>query len=289
MSVTVLCDIRFELGEGPSFDQHTGTLRWFDIVNCKLAEMKPGTGTVTIHSLPFMASAIARIDKSRQLLACEDGLYVRDAASGSLALHVPLEDDNASNRSNDARVHPCGAMWVGTMGKKAEKHAGSIYWHRGGEIRKLYSNITIPNSICFSPDGSVGYFADSAGGKLMKVACDPATGLPSGEPELFFDNRGQTGGLDGSICDGDGVVWNARWGGSALDAYSPDGARINTIELPVQQPSCPAFFGQDASHVAVTSAWQDMSARKREADPLAGCLLDTGLTVRGRFEPDAVI
>ena len=289
MATSILCDIRFELGEGPSFDRHTGTLWWFDIVNCKLAGMKPGTGTVTIHSLPFMASAIARIDDRRQLLVAEDGLYVRDLASGSLSLLAPLEDDNPATRSNDARVHPCGAFWIGTMGKKAEKHAGSIYWHRGGEIRKLFSNITIPNSICFSPDGRTGYFADSAGGKLMKVACDPVTGMPEGEPVLFFDNRGETGGLDGSVCDGDGIVWNARWGGAALDAYTPDGVRISSLELPVLQPSCPAFFGADTDRIAVTSAWQDMSASAREADPLAGCLLDTGLIVKGRLEPDAII
>ncbi|MEZ5870923.1 MAG: SMP-30/gluconolactonase/LRE family protein [Nitratireductor sp.] len=287
--VSVVCDIRFELGEGPSFDPASGILWWFDIVNRKLAEMKPGTGTVTIHSLPFMASAIARIDARRQLLVAEDGLYIRDATSGSLSLHVSLEEDNHATRSNDARVHPSGAFWIGTMGKMAEKHAGSIYWHYRGELRKLYSDITIPNSICFSPDGGIAYFADSAGGKLMKVGCDPATGLPTGEPELFFDNRGVEGGLDGSVCDGDGVVWNARWGGAALDAYSPDGALLRTVDLPVRQPSCPAFYGHDANRIALTSAWQNMSASEREADPLGGCLLDAGITVKGRFEPDAAV
>ena len=209
MAVSVLCDIACELGEGPSYDPRTDTLWWFDIVGRKLIEWPFAKGAAIVHDLPFMASVLARIDDDNQLIAAEDGLYVRETSCGAFKLIKPLEADNEVTRSNDGRVHPSGALWVGTMGKKAETGAGAIYWYFKGELRTLYPDISIPNSICFSPDGAIAYFSDTVTNKIMKVACDPATGLPTGEPEVFFDNEGDSSGSkggwpDGSVCDAEG-------------------------------------------------------------------------------------
>jgi sugar lactone lactonase YvrE len=291
MSVEILCDIACELGEGPVFEPETGTLWWFDIVNRKLVStgLKDGRkkGIVIFRDLPEMASVVARVDDARQLLATETGLYLRNRRTGALTLHAPIEADNAATRSNDGRVHPCGALWIGTMGKKAETGAGAIYWHLRGEVRRLYASISIPNSICFSPSGDAAYFTDSMDNRMMRVACDPATGLPKGEPEIFFDNRGDKGALDGSVCDGDGVVWNARWGAGSLDAYSPQGERIRSIAIGAKQTSCPALVG--GGRIAVTSAFQGMDWQRRAGDPRAGFtfLVDAGAS--DRSEPDAAI
>jgi sugar lactone lactonase YvrE len=37
----------------------------------------------------------------------------------------------------------------------------------------LYPRITIPNAICFSPDGAIAYFTDTVTARLMRVAIDP--------------------------------------------------------------------------------------------------------------------
>ena len=133
-----------------------------------------------------MASALARIDAERQLIVAEDGLYVRDIADGRMTLFCPLEADNPATRSNDARVHPSGTFWIGTMGRKAEKGAGAIYALHRGKISPLFPGISIPNAICFSPDGAIGYFTDTARAVLYRVPLDPATGLPRGEPEVLL-------------------------------------------------------------------------------------------------------
>ncbi len=286
MTVSVFCDIACTLGEGPSYDRHTDTVWWFDIVGRKLIEKRPSGSAITFHELPVMGSVIARIDGERQLLACEDGLYVRDGASGRLTLRQPLEAGNAVTRSNDGRVHPCGALWIGTMGKKAEEKAGAIYWFFKGELRTLYADITIPNSICFSPDGAIAYFTDTMTNRIMRVDCDPATGLPIGEPAVFFDNAGGEGHPDGSVCDADGLVWNTRWGAGSLDAYSPDGKRVRSIAIPASRTSCPAFVGAGADRFVVTSATQGLDAAGREADPQAGFTFFVDVPVKGRFEPD---
>lgn len=287
-SVSVFSDHICQLGEGPSYDPGTDTLFWFDIVNGKLLE-KPLAGALKIHDLGVMASAIAVIDDARQLIATEIGLQVRDVATGRLTLHTPIEVDNPLTRSNDSRVHPCGALWTGTMGKDEGKGAGAIYWFFKGELRRLFSDITVSNSICFSDDGTIAYYTDTATGLLMRVACDPATGLPTGEPNVFVDHRSQKGYVDGSVVDRDGVLWNAVWGGKAVKAYSPDGMLLREIPMPVTQPSCPAFVGPNADRLAVTSAWKGKDDKQRKLDPQAGMTFLLDIPVRGRFEPRVLI
>lgn len=287
-AVTPLSDHVCELGEGPTYDPATRTLYWFDILNGLLVERRDD-GATAVHALGRMASALAVIDGARQLVLAEDGLYVRETAGGRMTLHTPVEADNAATRSNDARVHPCGAFWISTMGRKAEKGAGSIYWFFRGELRRLFSGITIPNSIAFSADGAVAYHTDSTTGLVMRSACDPATGLPVGEPKPFCD-RGDVGGVhDGSVVDRDGTLWNARWGAGRVLAYSPDGRLARSVAVPARQPSCPAFCGPEAGRLAVTSAWEGMDAAGRAADPLAGRTFLMDLPVRGRFEPRVLI
>ena len=289
MSATIISDHACELGEGPTYDPATGTLWWFDILGKRLLEKKMPDGPAIIHDLPVMASALAPIDAERQLLVAEDGFHVRDRATGRLALHTPLETDRPGNRSNDSRAHPSGAIWAGTMGRHAEKHAGAIYWFRAGEVRTLYPDITIPNSICFSPDGSIAYFTDTMKGILFRVACDPATGLPTGEPAIFLDHRGMHGGLDGSVVDADGNLWNARWGAGSVDQYDPGGNLIRSVAVPAKQSSCPAFVGPGLSRLAVTTAREGMDEAALRADPLAGRTFLLDVTVNGRAEPHVLI
>ena len=287
--VSVFSEHVCELGEGPSYDPATDTLFWFDIVHGHLLEQKLSGGAVKVNELGQMASAIAVIDEGRQLIATETGLHVRDVASGKLTLHTSLEADNSVTRSNDARVHPCGAFWVGTMGKKEEKGAGSIYWFFKGELRRLFSGITVSNSICFSQDGTIAYYTDTSTGLLMRVGCDPSTGLPSGEARVFVDHRSAKGYIDGSVLDRDGILWNACWGGAVVKAYGPDGKLVRTVEMPVTQPSCPAFVGKAADRLAVTSAWSGKDKKQRAEDPQAGKTFLLDIPVNGLFEPRVLI
>ncbi|WP_036035032.1 SMP-30/gluconolactonase/LRE family protein [Bradyrhizobium yuanmingense] len=282
---TVLSDHPCHLGEGPTYDVITDTAWWFDIREGKLFEAQLGSGSVRIHELGRMASALGRIDAERQLIVAEDGLYIRELADGAMTLFCPLEADNPMTRSNDCRVHQSGTFWIGTMGKKAEPKAGAIYALHRGKISTLFLGISIPNSICFSPDGATGYFTDTPHAVLYAVPLNPATGLPRGEPEVLLRHSG-IGGLDGSVCDADGQIWNACWGASRIDVYSPQGERLRSLSVPAKQASCPAFVGPDLSRLLVTSAWQDMDTAARAADPQAGCTFLLEATARGRAEPD---
>jgi sugar lactone lactonase YvrE len=282
---TMLSAEHCHLGEGPTYDAATDMAWWFDILERKLFEAHLAGGSVKVHSLGKMASALARIDAERQLIVAEDGLYVRRVADGRMSLFAPLEADNPATRSNDSRVHPSGTFWLGTMGRNAESRAGAIYALQGGRISRLYADITIPNAICFSGDGSIGYFADTAINILYRVPLNAATGLPVGDPVPFIRHEG-VGGIDGAVVDADGFIWNARWGGGCVDVYDANGRRQRSLRVPAQQSSCPAFVGRDFSRLLVTTAWEHMDEAARSADPEHGRTFILDVASRGRAEPD---
>ncbi len=283
-AVALLCAERCHLGEGPAYDAASDTAWWFDIVEKRLYEARLATGEIAVHALPVMASALAVVDAERQLLATEAGLMLRDIGSGRLETLAAVEADNAGTRSNDARVHPSGTFWFSTMGRDAETGAGTVYAFHAGAVIPLFPAVTIPNAICFSPDGAIGYFADTAIGELYRVRLDPGSGLPLEAPTLLHRHGGE-GGMDGAVTDAEGLIWCAIWGGARLNAYSPAGDLVRSVPTPARQTSCPVFVGRDFDRVLVTSAWQHMDADARAADPEHGrtFLIDIGAT--GRAEP----
>jgi sugar lactone lactonase len=284
VAISVLAEARCHLGEGPAYDAVSDTAWWFDILEKRLYEVRLADGAVCQYPLPVMASALAFIDDTHQLIAADDGLYVRTLADGRLTPVAPLEADNPATRSNDGRAHPSGAFWIGTMGRQAEPGAGAIYAFRAGELTRLFAGVTIPNAICFSPDGATGYFADTRTNVLCRVPLDPATGLPIGAPRTLHTHGGR-GGLDGAVVDAEGRIWCAIWGGARLHAYSPEGELVRRVSVPARQPSCPVFVGADFKRLLVTSAYEGMDEAARAADPHHGrtFLLDVGAT--GRPEP----
>jgi sugar lactone lactonase YvrE len=280
----IVCDNPCELGEGPVYDPATGTVWWFNIVGRELHGLHLDSAAKSVQPLNFLASVMALVDGERQLIATDQGLYLRDAETG-LFEHYGTIEDNPGNRTNDGRVHGSGALWISTMGRNAEKEAGAIYHVAKGKVTRLFGDITIPNGICFSPDGATGYYSDTALNRFMRVKLDPATGLPLGEPTVLMEEAESEGGFDGAVCDAEGLIWAARWGASAIDVYSPEGKRLARHTVPVTQPSCPAFVGRSADRIVFTSAWQGLDMAGRSADPDAGKTFLLDVTVKGRFEP----
>lgn len=288
LPLSVLCAERCHLGEGASYEAASDTAWWFDILERRLFEARLASRDIRSHALPFMASALAAIDGRRQLLVTEDGLVLRDKATGQLDLVAAVEADSPRTRSNDARVHPSGTLWFSTMGRNAEREAGTIYAFQKGAVVPLFRNVTIPNAICFSPDGLLGYFADTAANRLNRVRLDPATGLPLEAPAVIHIHGGE-GGLDGAVTDAEGLIWCAIWGGARLNVYSPDGQLVRTARAPARQVSCPVFVGPGFGFLLVTSAFQDMGAAARAADPHHGRTFILDLGVHGRAEPRVLL
>jgi sugar lactone lactonase YvrE len=266
MSTATVYDARLcELGEGPLWHPERAQLFWFDIIGKRLLSR------IGDRALDWQfdehVSAAGWVDRDTLLIASETGLYRFNIDTGARDLVVALEADNPATRSNDGRADPMGGFWIGTMGKKAEPNAGAIYRFYKGELRQLFAGISIPNAICFAPDGRLAYFADSPVGQILRQPLD-AEGWPVGEAELFLDFSGESYSPDGAVTDSEGALWNAQWGAARVARYLPDGRFDRAISVGGQHSSCPAFGGTDLGTLYVTTARENIAAPDAAQGPV---------------------
>jgi sugar lactone lactonase YvrE len=242
------------LGEGPLWHPERAQLFWFDILGKTLLSQE--NGKPLSWNFDECVSAAGWIDVNNLLIASETGLWQFDLISGEQALVAPLEADQPLTRSNDGRADPWGGFWIGTMGFNAERGMGAIYRLYKGELRKLFGDITISNSIAFSPDRRFAYYTDTPTRQIMRVALDADDGWPASDAEVFVDLKQSKRNPDGSVVDSKGCLWNAQWGAGEVARYAPDGTLMGTYDVPAAQTTCPAFGGPDLETVFVTSAAQ---------------------------------
>jgi len=261
-------DTPCELGEGPLWHPTRKGLFWFDILNSTL-NFRTGDRR---QSWVFdeMVSAAGWVDDNRLLIASETALLLHDLVSGKSETLAPLEADNPATRSNDGRADPWGGFWIGTMGKAAEAGAGAIYRYYRGEVRRLFGGITIPNAICFSPDGGTAHFTDTRSRIVQRQRLDEAHGWPKGDPEPWLDLRAEDRKPDGAVVDAQGNFWNAQWGSSRVACYDPAGHFQHAVEFGAAHTSCPAFGGPDLTTLFCTSAREGLSPDEIAAAPANG-------------------
>lgn len=278
----VLDNAGCKLGEGALWHPKLKQLFWFDILNAKL--YSHSSDTAYCWTFDEMVSAAGWVDEEQLIIASERALLCFNIRSGELNELVPLEADNKVTRSNDGRADPWGGFWIGTMGKKAEPAAGAIYRYFNGELRKLVSDITISNAICFAPDHSCAYYTDTPTRKVMRQPLNAKDGWPEGDAELFLDLNADELNPDGAVTDSEGNLWLACWGDSAVRAFNIQGEQIARIDCSAAHVSCPAFGGLDYSTLYVTTAQQDVPKEQIEKTA-AGQTFYAITSFQGRPEP----
>ena len=250
--IDVISKTACELGEGPLWHPTRQQFFWFDILGKRLLTVVDGAEQEWVFD--DYVSAAGWVDDTTLIIASAVALWIFDITTGTRTHLVDLEADNAVTRSNDGRADPWGGFWIGTMGINAEPNAGAIYRYYRGELRQLYPDITISNSICFAPDRACAYYTDTDTGLLMRQPLNSDDGWPVGTPDVLLDLSSEDFGIDGSVVDMDGNIWNAQWGASRVACYAPDGTLLRSVEIPAEQATCPAFCGPDLNQLYVTSA-----------------------------------
>ncbi len=251
MTAAIFSDTLCTLGEGPLWHPERGQLFWFDILGKRL--LTRDAAGERRWDFTECVSAAGWVDRDRLLIASETALLLFDVETGARETVVALEADNPATRSNDGRADPQGGFWIGAMGFKAEPGAGAIYRFFRGELRRIVDRVTIPNAICFAPDGRSACYTDTPTGRILRQPLDPA-GWPTGDPSVFLDLSREDFGPDGAVIDAEGCLWNAQWGAGRVARYAPDGRLLSAWPVPTPQASCPAFGGPDLTTLFVTTA-----------------------------------
>jgi len=279
MSISVFDPTPCQLGEGPLWHPSLGCLFWFDILGKRLFQR---TDKTRHWNFDEIVTAAGWIDDDRLLIASETRLFTFSLSTEAKETVCLLESDNPDTRSNDGRADPFGGFWIGTMGKSGQKDAGAFYRFYKGELRQLFAPISTTNAICFSPDGTFAYFADTPTHIIQRVALD-SEGWPNGDPEPWLDLSEEALRPDGAVTDAAGNLWNAQWGAARIACYSPDAKLLETIAIPANLATCPAFGGADLTTLFCTSA------SVKDDGPAAGQTFAIETAHKGRPEPAVII
>jgi sugar lactone lactonase YvrE len=275
-------DVANVLGEGLVWNVERQSAWWTDIESAKLLEYEPGTGALRTWDTPHRVACFGFVaNDDRLIVAFDRGIAYFDPQTGATEWLVGPKEHADGLRFNDGKVDPAGRFWVGTMIEDPEtaNTSGALYSLDSGiDLTEHIGDIGISNGLCWSPDGSVMYHADSLDHTISAYQFDVARGIASGR-QIFA--RTPEGTLpDGSTVDNQGGVWNAQWGAGQVVRYSADGRKSLAIDLPVSQVTSVAFGGQELDLLFVTSARIGLSAERLADEPMAGGLLvyRTGFT-----------
>ncbi|MGH8686911.1 MAG: SMP-30/gluconolactonase/LRE family protein [Burkholderiales bacterium] len=267
------------LGECPLWDDRGGTLWWVDSRWPAMKRLDAATGAVMMQVLPEVVGSIAFRERGGLIAATKSGLHFVDADTGALEACVHPEAHLPDNRFNDGRCDRAGRFWAGTMSDVKREPVGSLYrFDANLACAKLRNDVIIPNGLAFSPDGRTMYFADTNRRTIWAYDYDPASGAATGE--RVFADTGE-GRPDGSCVDAAGCLWNAEYGNGRLVRYTPAGKLDRVLELPVSNPTCCCFGGDDLGTLYVTTATQRLAAEDLARQPLAGSVLALRPGVQG--------
>jgi L-arabinonolactonase len=269
-----------ELGEGVVWSPAHGEVQWTDIIGRRFWAYRPSDGRSRSVPLPDRLACFAPLGATSLLAGFAGGLEVFDLDSAARRLVAAIESDRPTTRVNDGKLDRRGRLVFGTMDENSDgaRPIGQVYAYEGGaRPRVLASGVRIANSIAFSPDGRLMYFADTPTKAIRCYDYDPDSGDLTGE-RTFAVVQGP-GAPDGSTVDEDGCLWNAEWGGGRVVRYAPDGRVDRAVALPCAQVTCCAFGGASLDRLFVTTARTGLDAASLAREPHAGALfaIDPGV------------
>ncbi|MBO22276.1 MAG: hypothetical protein CMM26_07900 [Rhodospirillaceae bacterium] len=281
------------LGESPVWSTDQGVLWWLDIKAPALHCLDPASGRDDSWPLPEETGSIILRAGGGLLGALRSGFAFLDVGAPGMPVGVDWigdpEPDRPLNRLNDGRADRQGRFWAGSMHDPDgppetyfdREPVGAF--HRldpDGSMHRMIDGILVSNGLCWSPDGTVMYTANSPTRQMHAWDYDPATGAIANERVFAtFPEEDGRGTPDGAIVDAEGGVWVAEFRAGRVTRLTPDGDVDRMISLPASRVTCPMFGGEDLGTLYVTTARIMLTAEELAREPLAGSVfaLDAGV------------
>lgn len=287
MRISVLCDVKPRLGEGPLWDVETDRLFFVDSLGARILRCTADGAEMRAWTVPSPIGALCLRARGGAIVVLADGFHALALETGETERIVDPEPDRRRNRLNDGKVDPAGRFLCGSMDTGETAPTGSL-WRLDPDlsVHELERGIICSNGPCFAPDGRTLYFADSFAGSIGAFDYDPATGRASGRRTFATPPSDRGGAPDGATVDAEGFVWTALVFDGRVLRLAPDVAVDRVIEMPVRKVTSQAFGGADLATLYVTSMAEPPLPKYPGDGPLRGAtsLID-GLGVRGRPEP----
>ncbi|SPO04475.1 related to senescence marker protein 30 [Cephalotrichum gorgonifer] len=278
-----------KLGEGPFYEAATNTLRFVDIIQKRLhtVNLTEGPSSLTTLQLDAPVTVTADIEgvdpTDKILIGIKHGLAVLDRKTGTYEYVSRLGgeegNDNERVRTNDGAADPSGRFWLGTMtdfGKGEFKPEGAFFLFDNSKATKVIPDLTIPNSVGWSPDNKTFYATHSTTGEILAFDYDLATGALSNR-RLFYKHDGAD--PDGFRVDVNGDLWSAVYGEArVLKISGAEGKLVGEVRLPTRNATCTQFVGTE---LFITTANDDQAEGGEESKRLGGAVFRVDVGVEG--------
>ncbi len=280
--VQCVADVHAVLGEGPAWVAREQALYWVDIKGYKIFRLDH-SGRTTEWKTPLRVCSIVPRGSGGFIGGTERGIALIDPAEDRFEIVADPEAALPHNRFNDGKVDRQGRFWAGTMDDLETAAIGTLYRIDPNlSCSPIDGDYRITNGPAFSPDGQIMYHNDTS--RQVTYAFD-LDGLGQASNRRVFLQFGPgDGNPDGMTVDSEGCLWIAFWGGSCIRRFSPVGERLQTVRLPVSQPSSCAFGGPELDRLYVTSASVGLDEESLRMQPNAGGLFMFTPAVRGVAE-----
>lgn len=276
--------VQNQLGESILYDEEHQQVWWTDIQASVLYQYSLVNNSVKQFQTPERLCSFGLTHQRDVLIAAfATGIAYYAYETAQLRWLARPDLPNPGLRFNDGRVDRQGRFWSGTMiedPQQSPSETAKLYClDRDLKLHHRDSGFGISNGLCWSPDSSKLYFADSAQSCIFVYDFDSMKGTISNQK--VFAKTPEYSAPDGSEIDAEGYMWNAQWGGSCVTRYCPDGNIDFILELEVSQPTCIAFGGDNLDHLFITSARDGLSDDVLNKQPNAGNVLVYKLNKQG--------
>jgi L-arabinonolactonase len=269
------------VGEGPVWDDRRQVLWWIDVKDPRLFRYDPASGANREFGMPERIGCIALREGGGMIGAFMSGFKWIDPDMNAITPLVDPEPDRPGNRFNDGKCDRRGRLFAGTMDNVEVDCTGTLYrLDPNLSVHVMITDVHLSNGLGWSPDDRTLYYTDSLRRTIWAYDYDLDTGAIANR-RVFARVPDAAGVPDGLCVDVQGGVWSAHWGGWRLTRYAPDGRIDRVVEMPVPQPSCPAFGGPDLDVLYVSSAAIDMTPADFAKAPDGGGLFTLDVGVRG--------
>lgn len=270
MELEVVLDAADELGEGPWWSVDDRCLWRVDIHGRLLHRWGPATGRHDTYRLPGEIGFAVPTGGGRLVVGLRQGVSVFDPADESLQVLAHPAPERPELRFNDGKTDRAGRLWGGTLTDDEREPTAAL--HRltdSGTLETVVEGVVVSNGLGWSPDGLTMYYTDSGPQTIWAFDFDAPSGRVSNRRVFATDDDCYP---DGLTVDAEGGVWSAKWDGSRVVRYAPDGSVTAVVEAPVSRPTSCMFGGPDLDTLYVTSARVGLDPHERDSTP-AGCVL----------------
>jgi sugar lactone lactonase YvrE len=254
--ISIAVSRRTECGEGPIWDAAANAVHWVDIIPGEILVTDFTTGRTRVTTYPEMVGAVAPRVGGGVVAAVTSGFVGLDA-DGVVDRRVDILPDGI--RMNDAKTDAAGRLWAGSCEMGFAEGLGGLWrLDENWEATLVLPNLTQPNGMGWSPDGSVFYLVETQAREILRYDFDLETSRIASEASVFVDAEHFPEGFpDGLAVDSRGHLWVAEFAGSAVHEFSPDGILLRTVRVPTLQTTSCNFVGPELDELWVTSAgWQ---------------------------------